>query len=48
MPRPGFGTRLLRQTITRELAGELDLRTERDAVCCTIAVPIEGADRQAA
>jgi PAS domain S-box-containing protein len=47
-PRPGFGSRLLRQTITRELAGQLDLRYEREGVCCTIVVPIRAADRQAA
>jgi PAS domain S-box-containing protein len=47
-PNPGFGSRLLRQTITRELAGQLDVRFERDGMCCTIAVPIGMADRQAA
>ncbi len=45
---PGFGSRLLRQTITHELAGRLDLRFEREGVCCTIAIPIETPDRQAA
>jgi two-component sensor histidine kinase len=47
-PSPGFGSRLLRQTITRELAGQLDLRFEREGVCCTLAVPIGTADQQAA
>jgi two-component sensor histidine kinase len=47
-PNPGFGSRLLRQTITRELAGQLDLRFEREGLCCAIAVPIGMADRQAA
>jgi PAS domain S-box-containing protein len=47
-PSPGFGSRLLRQTIIRELAGQLDLRFEREGVCCTIAVPIGSADQQAA
>jgi two-component sensor histidine kinase len=47
-PSPGFGSRLLRQTITRELAGQLDLRYEREGVCCTIAVPIGSAGQQAA
>jgi len=47
-PSPGFGSRLLRQTITRELAGQLDLRYERQGVCCAITVTIETADRQAA
>jgi two-component sensor histidine kinase len=47
-PSPGFGSRLLRQTITRELAGQLDLRFEQEGVCCTIAVPIGSADQQAA
>ena len=28
-PSPGFGSRLLRQTITRELAGQLDLRDDQ-------------------
>ena len=39
-PIPGFGSRLLRQTITGELAGELNLRYEREGVCCAITVPI--------
>jgi PAS domain S-box-containing protein len=47
-PIPGFGSRLLRQTITRELAGHLDLRYERGGVCCTITIPIEAATEQAA
>jgi two-component sensor histidine kinase len=47
-PIPGFGSRLLRQTITRELAGELDIRFERDGVCCTIGIHIGSADQQAA
>ncbi|WP_262297687.1 sensor histidine kinase [Microvirga sesbaniae] len=47
-PRPGFGSRLLRQTITRELAGQLDLGYEREGVCCTIAVPIEPVRQHAA
>lgn len=47
-PRPGFGSRLLRQTITQELAGQLDLRYEREGLCCTITVPIGNAGQQAA
>ena len=47
-PSPGFGSRLLRQTITQELAGELDLRYEREGVCCAITVPIGTAGQQAA
>jgi two-component sensor histidine kinase len=47
-PTPGFGSRLLRQTITRELAGHLDIRYEREGVCCTIAVPIASSGQQAA
>jgi PAS domain S-box-containing protein len=47
-PSPGFGSRLLRQTITQELAGELDLRYEREGVRCAIAVPIGTAGQQAA
>jgi PAS domain S-box-containing protein len=47
-PIPGFGSRLLRQTITRELAGQLDLRFEREGVCCTIKIPIGSHGRQAA
>jgi two-component sensor histidine kinase len=39
-PTSGFGSRLLRQTITHELEGELDLRYEREGVCCTVTVPI--------
>ena len=45
---PGFGSRLLRQTITRELAGQLDIRFEREGVCCTIAVPLGSTGQQAA
>ncbi len=47
-PSPGFGSRLLRQTITRELAGQLDVRYEREGVCCTIAVPLGSTGQQAA
>jgi PAS domain S-box-containing protein len=47
-PSPGFGSRLLRQTITRELAGQLDIRFEREGVCCTIAVPLGATGQQAA
>jgi PAS domain S-box-containing protein len=47
-PIPGFGSRLLRQTITRELAGQLDIRFEREGVCCTIAVPLGSTGQQAA
>jgi two-component sensor histidine kinase len=47
-PQPGFGSRLLRQTITRELAGQLDLRFEREGVCCVIAIPVGAANRKAA
>jgi two-component sensor histidine kinase len=45
---PGFGSRLLRQTITRELAGQLDLRYEREGVRCTMVVPIGTATQQVA
>ena len=47
-PSPGFGSRLLRQTITRELAGQLDIRFVREGVCCTIAVPLGSTGQQAA
>ncbi len=47
-PSPGFGSRLLRQTITRELAGQLDMRFEREGACCTIKIPVGSADQQAA
>jgi PAS domain S-box-containing protein len=47
-PSPGFGSRLLRQTITHELAGQLDLRYEHEGVCCAITVPIGAASQQAA
>jgi PAS domain S-box-containing protein len=47
-PSPGFGSRLLRQTITRELAGQLDIRYEREGVCCTIVVPLGSTGQQAA
>jgi hypothetical protein len=38
----------LRQTITRELAGQLDIRFEREGLRCTLSVPIGLADQQAA
>jgi PAS domain S-box-containing protein len=47
-PSPGFGSRLLQQTITRELAGQLDIRYEREGLCCTIAIPLGAAGQQAA
>jgi len=47
-PNAGFGSRLLRQTIIQELAGELDVRFEREGVCCRISVPIGSASQQAA
>lgn len=47
-PNAGFGSRLLRQTIIQELAGKLDIRFEREGVCCTISVPIGAASQQAA
>ncbi|KFG67740.1 hypothetical protein JH26_20905 [Microvirga sp. BSC39] len=47
-PSSGFGSRLLRQTIVQELAGELDVRFEREGVCCTIAISIGSASQQAA
>ena len=47
-PSPGFGSRLLRQTITHELAGQLDLRFEREGVCCAITVPTGTAGQAAA
>lgn len=47
-PSPGFGSRLLRQTITRELAGQLEIRYEREGVCYTIAIPLGSAGQQAA
>ncbi len=47
-PRLGFGSRLLRQTITRELAGQLDLRFEPEGVCCIITIPVGAASDIAA
>jgi hypothetical protein len=47
-PSPGFRSRLLRQTITRELAGQLDIRYEREGVYCTKAVPLGPTGQQAA
>jgi PAS domain S-box-containing protein len=46
-PSPGFGSRLLRQTITRELAGQLDIWFEREGVRCTIAIPLRMDSQQA-
>ncbi|MGF9764967.1 hypothetical protein AAII07_58945, partial [Microvirga sp. 0TCS3.31] len=47
-PSPGFRSRLPRQTITRELAGQLDIRYEREGACCTKAVPLGPTRQQAA
>jgi two-component sensor histidine kinase len=47
-PRPGFGSRLLRQTITQELGGELTMRFEPDGACCQIVVGIASAEQRAA
>jgi two-component sensor histidine kinase len=47
-PKPGFGSRLLRQTITQELGGELTVRFEPDSVCCQIVVGIAPAEQRAA
>jgi two-component sensor histidine kinase len=47
-PKPGFGSRLLRQTITQELGGELTMRFEPNGVCCRIVVGIAPAEQQAA
>ena len=45
--RLGVWERLLRQTIARELAGQLDLRFELEGTCCVIRVPIRSANQQA-
>ena len=47
-PSAGFGSRLLRQTITQELGGQLDLRFERNGACCKISIPIGSGESQAA
>jgi PAS domain S-box-containing protein len=47
-PTPGFGSRLLRQIITRELAGQLDIRFEREGVRCIMTMPMGAAGQQAA
>jgi two-component sensor histidine kinase len=47
-PKPGFGSRLLRQTITQELEGALTVRFEPDGVCCQIVVGIAPAEQRAA
>jgi hypothetical protein len=38
---------LLQQAITRELAGQLDTRFEREGVRCTIAIPLRMDSQQA-
>jgi PAS domain S-box-containing protein len=42
-PKPGFGSRLLRQTINLELDGKLDLRFEPEGVWCTMTIATEPA-----
>ncbi|HEX2136418.1 MAG TPA: histidine kinase, partial [Microvirga sp.] len=38
--RLGFGSRLIRQTITAELAGSLELDFAPTGVCCRMAIPL--------
>ena len=47
-PTLGFSSRLLRRTITKDLAGELDFRFAPGGVCCKIIIPVGTGDRQAA
>jgi PAS domain S-box-containing protein len=44
----GFGSRLIRQTITKELSGKLDIHFEPDGVCCTIVIPLRDSAQQVA
>jgi two-component sensor histidine kinase len=46
-PSLGFGSRLLRQAVVKELAGDLEVRFAPDGVCCTMALPIGPSERQA-
>ena len=43
-----FGSKGLRRKTTRELAGSLDVRFEREGMSCVIVVPIDMPSRQAA
>ena len=47
-PTLGFGSRLPRRTITKELAGELYFRFAPGGVCCKIVIPLGTWERQAA
>ena len=47
-PKAGFGSRLLRRTITQELGGELTMRFEPEGACCQIVVGIASAEQRAA
>jgi two-component sensor histidine kinase len=44
----GFGTRLLRQTIQRELAGTLDVQYRPEGLICRMRIRIGGTMREAA
>jgi PAS domain S-box-containing protein len=44
----GFGSRLIKQTITQELSGTLDFRFAPDGVCCTMTIPLGNAAQEAA
>ena len=39
----GFGSRLIHQTVIKELMGHLDIRFEPDGVCCTMVNRLESA-----
>ena len=39
--RPGFGTRLIQRSVTRDLDGEVDLRFEPTGLRCRIRIPLQ-------
>src|SRR4051812_16173416 len=43
---PGFGSRLLRRIVTKELAGQLDLQFKREGECCAMTIRIGSANQQ--
>ena len=45
--RQGFGSRLIKQTIGRELGGEVAFRFEREGLRCAMTIPLEKATRPA-
>jgi two-component sensor histidine kinase len=38
--RKGFGSRLIQQTVTRELSGHIRFEFEPSGLCCVLEIPV--------